>query len=65
MTQICMNVHTRAETDVLVAGGGVAGCCAAIAAARAGAHTLLVEQNGALGGSATLSLVSPLGHARR
>ena len=38
-------------TEVLVAGGGVAGCCAAIAAARSGVQTLLVEQQSYLGGT--------------
>jgi len=36
--------------DVLVAGGGMAGIAAAIAAARAGAETVLVEKAGWLGG---------------
>ena len=36
--------------DVLVAGGGMAGVAAAIAAARTGAKTVLVEQSGWLGG---------------
>ena len=39
-----------AEVDVLVAGGGPAGIAAAVAAARAGARTLLVEQFNSLGG---------------
>lgn len=43
--------------DVIVAGGGPAGCTAAAAAARAGAKTLLVEFSGALGGSGTSALV--------
>lgn len=37
--------------QVLVAGGGVAGCCAAVAAARRGVKTILVERQGYLGGS--------------
>ncbi len=37
--------------DVVVAGGGPAGVAAAVAAARAGAATLLVERDGALGGN--------------
>lgn len=41
------------SVDVLVAGGGVAGIAAAIAAARNGVKTLLVEANGFLGGTAT------------
>lgn len=43
--------------DVLVAGGGSAGICAATAAARAGAKTLLVEQSFQVGGNMTSGLV--------
>lgn len=43
--------------DVIVAGGGPAGCTAAAAAAREGAKTLLLEQTQALGGSGTTALV--------
>jgi hypothetical protein len=43
--------------DALVAGGGSAGLAAAIAAARAGADTILVERGGCLGGMATGALV--------
>ncbi len=45
--------------DVLVVGGGNAGCAAAIAAARHGARTILVERYGFLGGTATASMVGP------
>lgn len=45
--------------DVLVVGGGNAGCAAAIAAARHGARTLLVERYGFLGGTATAAMVGP------
>jgi len=38
------------EADVLVVGGGVAGCAAAYAAGTGGARTILVERNGCLGG---------------
>ena len=38
------------DWDVLVAGGGMAGIAAAIAAARTGAKTILIEQSGWLGG---------------
>lgn len=44
--------------DVLVVGGGVAGVAAAIAAARNGADTLLVEKHTCLGGTATSGLVN-------
>ncbi len=46
--------------DVLVAGGGISGAMAAIAAAREGASVLLVERYAALGGMATLGLVQPI-----
>lgn len=42
-----------AETDVLVVGGGPAGLTAAIASARTGAKTLIVERYGCLGGVLT------------
>ncbi len=41
------------EIDVLVAGGGTAGCVAAIAAARNGMSVLLIERRGFLGGMMT------------
>lgn len=44
--------------DVLVAGGGPAGCGAALAAARDGARVLLVEASAGLGGNMTTSLVT-------
>jgi hypothetical protein len=43
--------------DVLVIGGGSAGVAAALAAARQGADTLLVERHGFFGGAGTASLV--------
>lgn len=46
--------------DVVVLGGGPAGIAAAVASARTGAKTLLVEQHGCLGGMMTLGLVTPI-----
>ena len=46
-------IPVYAETDVLVVGGGPAGVCAAVSAARQGARVLLMERYGYLGGMST------------
>ena len=46
------------KADVLVAGGGIAGIAAAIAAARSGVHVTLLERSFMLGGLATAGLVT-------
>ena len=55
--------------DVIVAGGGPAGIGAAIAAARNGAKTLLLEQTAQLGGMAVPGMMShwctPEAHSTR
>ena len=43
----------KMNTDVLVAGGGLAGVCAAIAAARNGAKVILVQNRSRLGGNSS------------
>lgn len=45
------------RADVVIVGGGVAGVSAAIASARTGADTLLIERYGALGGNLTIGLL--------
>ncbi|HTV92319.1 MAG TPA: FAD-dependent oxidoreductase [Verrucomicrobiae bacterium] len=52
-------MSTAGAYDVLVIGGGNAGCAAALAAARHGARTLLIERYGFLGGTATAAMVGP------
>lgn len=51
------DVPVHATCDVLVVGGGPAGCAAAIAAARLGAEVILVERYNHLGGLSTGGLV--------
>ncbi len=41
------------HSEILVAGGGMAGCCAALAAARAGAQVILCQDRSVLGGNAS------------
>lgn len=53
-----------ANCDVVVVGGGMSGCSAAIAASRAGADVILVEAYGFLGGMATAGMVFPFMNSR-
>ncbi len=48
-----------AETEVLVVGGGPAGFASALASARLGCKTLLIDEQGFIGGMATAGLVGP------
>ena len=58
VTEQAKKVPVTERYDVLVAGGGIAGVAAALAAARQGASVLLVDANCALGGLATLGLIT-------
>lgn len=53
-------INIVGEYDVVVAGGGPAGFIAAIAAARNGAKTALIERYAFLGGMATAAYVTPI-----
>jgi 2-polyprenyl-6-methoxyphenol hydroxylase-like FAD-dependent oxidoreductase len=46
--------------DVIVAGGGIAGVTAAVASARNGTRTLIVERHNSLGGTMAAGLVGPM-----
>jgi len=54
---VTQEIPLHAGWDVIVVGGGPAGCTAAAAAAREGAKTLLIEATGCLGGMGTNGLV--------
>jgi len=55
--KVTQNPTVLGHFDVVVVGGGPAGCSAALCAARRGAQTLLVEQAGYLGGATVSQLV--------
>jgi len=51
-------VPVKGEYDIIIAGGGIAGVAAALAAKRLGSRVLLIEKSVMLGGLATLGLIS-------
>lgn len=53
------DVKESYEADLLVVGGGPAGVCAAVAAARKGVKVLLADSGNCLGGMGTKGLVGP------
>lgn len=53
-------INVKASYDVIVAGSGPAGICAAVAAARNGSHVALVERYGVVGGNLTAGYVGPV-----
>lgn len=58
LREAARNVPVRADADVIVCGAGPAGVSAALAAARAGARTRLIDVNGCLGGVWTAGLLT-------
>ena len=58
VTETAREIKVLSEADVIVVGGGPGGFAAALAAARSGARTILLERYGHLGGMATGGLVN-------
>ena len=58
-------IPVMAETDVLVVGSGPGGLSAAVAAAREGVDTMLVERFGCFGGNITQAMVGSIAWYRR
>ena len=56
----CRELEVHGTYDVLVAGSGPAGICAAVAAAREGAKVALIERYGVVGGNLTAGYVGPI-----
>ena len=56
---MAFQLHTKelGHYDIIVAGGGIAGCFAAASAAREGVSVLLIEAGGCLGGTLTAGSV--------
>jgi flavin-dependent dehydrogenase len=53
INEVARGVDVVLETDVLVVGSGPGGLAAALASARAGARTALMDRNGCFGGNIT------------
>jgi hypothetical protein len=58
LVEAARELELQPERDVIVCGGGPAGVAAAVAAARAGARTRLLELQGCLGGVWTAGLLT-------
>lgn len=56
---VSQRVADLPEHDVVVIGGGLAGCMAAVSAARLGAKTVLVQNRPVLGGNASVEILVP------
>ncbi len=57
-TEPARKLPVLGEWEVVVCGGGAAGCAAAVAAARHGAKTLVLERDSHLGGTTVSALVN-------
>ncbi|MBM3334459.1 FAD-dependent oxidoreductase, partial [Candidatus Sumerlaeota bacterium] len=66
LTGISLEPRDAGDYDVVVVGAGTAGSCGAIAAARLGAKTILIQDRPVLGGNASIEMgVPPQGASSR
>jgi len=56
---VSREIKTGGDYDVVVVGGGLAGCTAAVAASRLGARTALIQNRPVLGGNASTEILVP------
>ncbi|NQT51640.1 FAD-dependent oxidoreductase [bacterium] len=63
LTGLSLAPKDAGEYDVIVVGAGAAGSCAAIAAARLGARTALIQNRPVLGGNASIEMGVPISGA--
>ena len=53
-----LSIAKKDNFDIIVCGGGIAGCAAALEGARLGKKVLLLEKSTLLGGLATMGLIN-------
>jgi len=63
LTGLSLEPRAGGEFDVIVVGAGAAGSCAALASARLGAETALIQNRPVLGGNASIELGVPISGA--
>lgn len=63
LTGLSLDPADEGQYDVVVVGAGAAGCCAALASARLGASTALVQDRPVLGGNSSIELGVPINGA--
>jgi hypothetical protein len=56
---VSRQVEDMGTCDVVVVGGGLAGCMAAVSSARMGARTVLIQNRPVLGGNASVEILVP------